>query len=862
MSKEDLYNKLKNNISYDKDARYYIETNESGSVSSCNIDLFATGGFGGIVISLYDIQSRVKKVVADIRIMASKSSLISLSIHDYNNMSFKINEKYFYCKDIKSKIETSGKYCHAIIYALDLNCVGIWWGDNQIEDELCNYIKNKMYFPITNDIIYNSINKFSLGKTFTNNENYKNFIVYYFYNYDNNNKFNLNDVDVPKEYYQYSTNYNWDDIGSMDDYINVFYKNIEYKLKNNIKTLFNPNNISRYMFDGKVKPYKGQIPVIQSGIEVLKNNKSLYLSSQMGYGKSLITLWILNSYFKEKNKNNYSVLIIAPAITLVQWKNEISNAIKEKCDVYIIRSTNDFIDMYKKNIDKPTFYIVGKETFKLDSKKNPGVNYKVIEIKIHDDRRPWIYSTVKNNFAICPLCGKPILNTFVKKRTEYLTKEDFESGKPKKSNYKCNNCGAVLWQNTYEKTKKTSLINYIKVKNISFNMVVCDEAHEGNKNSSIIGNATKTILRSSKKCILLSGTMNNGYASSLHNILMAIVPQKLKADKCLNIKDFISKYGTLSATLDKEDKDYRVSGKIELADGRFNEVEGINPVVFTKYFSENFIFSTLKDLEKDLPDIDTTYIPIQQNDDVINNTNKLISDFKNADSFNYKMYEDSIVKHYLNNPYEWDCIPVKDSVVYPTNINRDSLLPKENVVLDICKKEVLEKRKCWIYTDFTGENGSGQYMIGKNIVYYLKKMLEDNGVKVFWLKPNVSPIDRKELIDNNKDKYDVFISNPKLVNVGINMEWCGTYIVFTPSYRMDIIEQATHRGYRANSNIKNKIYILYYENSIEKAINERYQRKLAESRAIEGKFDVEIEKDDIRTASKFSKHLNDIFSKM
>ena len=57
---------------------------------------------------------------------------------------------------------------------------------------------------------------------------------------------------------------------------------------------------------------------------------------------------------------------------------------------------------------------------------------------------------------------------------------------------------------------------------------------------------------------------------------------------------------------------------------------------------------------------------------------------------------------------------------------------------------------------------------------------------------------------NAKDKYDVFISNPKLVNVGINMAWCGTYIVYMPSYRVDVITQATHRGYRANSQISNR----------------------------------------------------------
>ena len=230
----------------------------------------------------------------------------------------------------------------------------------------------------------------------------------------------------------------------------------------------------------------------------------------------------------------------------------------------------------------------------------------------------------------------------------------------------------------------------------------------------------------------------------------------------------------------------------------------------------------------------------------------------------YKFYEDSVIKHYLNNPYKWNEIEITKNdntfYVYPQNIERHKKSPKEEKIIEICKKEKEEGRKCWIYTDFTGESGSGQYMKGHNIVYYIKNSLKEAGLKVFWLRPNIPPIDRKELIEKNKDKYDVFISNPKLVNVGINMAWCGTYIVYIPSYRVDVITQATHRGYRANSQISNRIYMPFYENTIENEINKRYQMKLAESYAIEGKFDVELQDENIRTASALSKKLSDILS--
>ena len=859
-------------IKFDKDARYYIETEENGSISTCSVELFASN-YGSFIISLYDVASRVKKVLADIRIISKTSMGGTMYIKDYNNINTNIRI-YFYIGNndrIQTKTCADGTYLHALVYRFKNNSfereTGIWWGQNNFEDELLNFVKNVKYFPASKDNLKELSTRFDIGTTYTNSKELSNVLLYTYTYYGrlDNEEQTLFNSEPSEEYKKYCSQFDWNSFDDIESYIHIFYKEIKRKLDENINSLYNPKIISKYMFEGELQPYKGQIPLIQSGIEVLNHNKALYLSAEMGIGKTPITTWIINSYFKEKNKNNYSILIVAPAITLTQWKNEIQSCIKEKCDIHIIRTTDDFIHTYKDKVDKPTFYIVGKETFKLDSKKIPAIQYKKIELN-YDEMIGYrtYHKKIEGIFAVCPICGKPIKNTLSDKKTAFLKQEDFADSKPKKSNYRCSECGSVLWQNTYDKTKKTSLINYIKVKHINFNLVVVDEAHEGNKSSSIIGNATKTILRNSKKCILLSGTMNNGYASSLHNILMAIVPRKLKQDECLNVKNFIIKYGTLKASLNDNDAKYMKSGRIELPESRFSEAEGINPVVFTKYLAENFIFATLKDLEKDLPNVETIYVPVQQDDDIVRNTDILIRQIKMADPLMYKFYEDSIVKHYLNNPYNWSEIEIKKKdntyLVYPINRDIYKQSPKEKKVVEICLKEYFEGRKSWIYTDFTGESGTGQYMQGNNIVFYLKKSLEEVGLKVFWLRPNIPPIDRKELIEKNKDKYDVFISNPKLVNVGINMAWCGTYIVYTPSYRVDVITQATHRGYRANSQISNRIYMLFYENSIENEINKRYQMKLAESYAIEGKFDVEIQDENIRTASALSKKLNDILA--
>jgi uncharacterized protein YktA (UPF0223 family) len=361
---------------------------------------------------------------------------------------------------------------------------------------------------------------------------------------------------------------------------------------------------------------------------------------------------------------------------------------------------------------------------------------------------------------------------------------------------------------------------------------------------------------------LLTGTPSNGYASSLHNLLLGLIPETLKDNEVIDVKDFIKNYGTLIAIQKRRDGEYYRMGRSEIKDSDWQEIEGINPIVFTKYLSRNFIFAELSDLGVDLPELKEKYIGIEHLLEIKESEKKLIDDIKRVNAFNASMYEDTIVKHYINNPYSWEIIEIeagdKGGYIQPINLDKDIVLPKEQKLIDIIKQEKQEGRKVWIYTEFT--NG-GQYMTGENIPNRLERILKQNGFNVYQLKQSISTYDRKDVIDKNKDKYDVFISNPRLVQVGLNLVFCPTYIVYIPSYQVNVISQAIRRGLRANSTQENRIYHLYYKDTVESKTEERYQRKRVESEAIKGKFDIDIENEKIRTASKLGKKINDVISK-
>ena len=829
---------------------------------SCDCDLAILDGSKPILLSLVDYAIKTRKVTADI---ITNDHNINLSIEDREDITFKkeLNcSSYSEGEGYNFKSDRQGELTHTIIRNKKINEYIIDWDNIGIVNAVVNYLRNSHYIPVTTDMVSKIVDKYSdytdgsysIIKpltVYTNNPLFKDVKSYSISIYWFKEELAKPQTETVSDVF------NWDEIETFEDYIYSFIYPIKGKISETVKPLYNPKIVNQEIFSGIKKPYVGQIPLIQSAIEVLKRDRFVYIGAEMGVGKTMIGAKANHTYQKSIGKKAYITLIVAPAITLTQWKEEIEEAFDDKADIIIIKKTEDFIKWYRnKNINKPTYVLIGKETFKLSYATSPSYK-KVKRVVEYKEMGRWnmVYTRKGiRDVLVCPDCGSALRN--INRTTEDVFFEDSDFKKPNKGNYKCCECKSILWSATYNKTKKTSVIDYLHRKGIVFNSIILDEAHESSNSNSLVGCSTRTLLRNhTKKVIALSGTNNNGYASSLHNLFMALCPNKLITDECLDVKDFVKKYGTLQAVTQIKDerRSYYSRGKAEIKDSEFKEIEGINPIVFTKYLASNSIFATLDDLKDDLPPLVTTYVPVVATDSQVRASSNIFDEIKKVNAFNAKMYLDSVIKHYINNPFIWKQILVeteeKSNVIQPINLNID-VLPKEKELLKIVKSEYAENRKVWIYCDF---NNGGQYLESETIIKRLKRLIEAEGLKVFMLSTSTSTYDRKEVIDKNKDKFDVFICNPRLVNVGINLVFCPTYIFFMPSYRVDVIFQSSRRGYRANSTMENRIYHMYYENTIENDIIKRFQRKLAESNAINGNFQVTIEDDDkIRTASQFS----------
>lgn len=827
----------------------YIIAERNQNVVEVNTDFIVMHNNTIILGSFVDLSIKIKKVFADL--IQSKSEITLKNRYDvlFEEHIRTYGEKYKYKLNKHDE-----KHTHGIIYNTRKDEYIFDWNNEGLVKSLTKYMTSKHYLPVTKEItekVLKQQNEYCSVveecDVYTTQNKMKKVSVWHV----NPTAFKqlLEQVE-----FETDDSFDWDKIEDIPSYLVHFVEPIKKKLKKNIHVLYDENEIDEKIFEG-VKPYDGQVPIIQGGVETLKrkHNRFVYLAARQGTGKTLMSIKMNHVYQFSKGNYDYKTLIIAPATTLIQWKEELEKCIVDDIDIIIIKDTNQFIRYYnntKLEVDMPTYYLVGKETFKLSHQVKHGVNIAKREVKAKqiNGRFGWEETVTKTiDVCICPDCGIPLKNPLRKTKDVFFTEKDFD--KPKKSNYKCSNCGSVLFQAAYNKTKKTSLADFIQRRNIKFDSLILDEIHEANNFNSIIGKTTRDIMKQAKKIILLSGTISNGYASSIYNILFSLMPNKLKKYGVFDKDKFVKTYGTLLGTQKIKDSDLYKSSRIEVRDSSMKEVEGINPIVYTQFFASNFIFAELEDIKKDLPELKEYYVDVKMTDEMIANERKLRDDIEAANAYSASFYNDSVVKHYTNNPFYWKEIPFifkegsekYDTYVQPINIE-EQVLPKEKKLIEICKNEKKNGRKTWVYIDFVTR---GKYVVnGLPLQDRLAKLLEVSGLKVFVLRSTVKPIDRKEVIEKNKDKYDVFISHPKLVSVGVNLQFCANYVFYSPSYHVNTVRQSKLRGRRVNASEVNHIYHLYYTNSngnsLEDEIMERYQLKNAESMAIESVFDTNI----------------------
>jgi len=267
----------------------YIQTDGKNKIT-CNTDLIILNESEPILISLCDLNIKNKKICSDLI-----SNSYGLSLRD--------REDTFFSKNIYSNRENHYRYksekmennlTHTVIYNTKINNYCINWNNEDKNEILTKYLRNIHYLPVTSEIVKIILDKYEIEQAkykyssygcvsectvYTNNPMFTELKVYkinitWF-------KQSLNALTLEG----FKDDFDWSKIEDIEGYIFKFLEPIKEKLKNNIKVLYNKNNVNPKIFEGKLKPFDGQIPIIQAGLEVLKRDRIVYLACQQGFGR-------------------------------------------------------------------------------------------------------------------------------------------------------------------------------------------------------------------------------------------------------------------------------------------------------------------------------------------------------------------------------------------------------------------------------------------------------------------------------------------------------------------------------------------------------------------------------------------------
>jgi hypothetical protein len=179
-----------------------------------------------------------------------------------------------------------------------------------------------------------------------------------------------------------------------------------------------------------------------------------------------------------------------------------------------------------------------------------------------------------------------------------------------------------------------------------------------------------------------------------------------------------------------------------------------------------------------------------------------------------------------------------EGVVQPRSLEQDIVYPKEQALLDICRREVQAGNQVWVYCQMTGK---------RDIQPRLKQILAEAGFRVAIMRSrSVKTRHRLEWIEKEGKKNDIVISHPQLVQTGLDFfgKKPGSHnfnaiAFYETGYNPFTMQQAARRAWRIGQSKDCRVYYLHYRHTMQQRAMALMARKMAAMMALDGRLSVE-----------------------
>ncbi|RPJ05946.1 MAG: hypothetical protein EHM36_07620, partial [Deltaproteobacteria bacterium] len=182
---------------------------------------------------------------------------------------------------------------------------------------------------------------------------------------------------------------------------------------------------------------------------------------------------------------------------------------------------------------------------------------------------------------------------------------------------------------------------------------------------------------------------------------------------------------------------------------------------------------------------------------------------------------------YPEQPWNGEIVRDKagDIVAMAAKLPEDMIYPKEAKLIGIIKKERSEGRKVLVYCSHTDT---------RDMTERLKTLLLRENIRTEVLHSSVAPEKREAWIAAMVDKLDVLITNPKLVQTGLDLIDFQTIVFQEIEYSVYVLRQASRRSWRIGQDKSVRVFYMVYEGTIQEKGLKLIAQKFKTSLAIEG----------------------------
>jgi hypothetical protein len=582
------------------------------------------------------------------------------------------------------------------------------------------------------------------------------------------------------------------------------------------------------------RPFPSQGEIIKACYKsFVSGNKAVYITAECGTGKTL--KGISCAYVLHKLKGIKRILVLCPPTIVPKWTQEIKDSLPG-VKTYSLNG-RDVINQLEnirkqRNPTKLEFYVIGRERAKTGFLWRPAV-------------------LTKQEKHFCPRCGQELLdkdgyplpifekNNQGRYRKRYSCKNTIPKWKynPEAGRHQRveSTCTEQLWQpdNTRKNYRKMIPAKFIKdkMKNY-FDLLIADEVHQF-KNQSGQGYAFGALASACKYVLCLTGTLAGGYSSDVYHLLFRTHPRLMLGDgnKWGNPKGFIERYGVLEKiTTIKEEEGLTTKSRRRTI---VKEKPGISPLLLGKMLLSNSVFLRLSDcieyLQPYEEDVLELSMPLKMAQlyaafeetlkeelraALARGDNSLLGAYLHALlSYPERIYKGVEVIH----PH------TKETVAHGPPLQ--GVMPKEHELVSIIKSELEQRRKILVYIQNSNTTDISPRLID---------MLEEENINVKMLRSGDTE-GRARIIDNwVKKGMEVLITNPKKVEVGMDLLSFPTIIFYQIPMSTYTLRQASRRSWRIPQKKPVKVYFLTYSGTIQTRLMQLMADKLMCSLAIEG----------------------------